>query len=230
MPSSLKTLFNSRLDGSPSLLIVYVKNATPDKEGSYGCDVSEFFLGAPEFSRIDCEVVLFQYPIVVDDNFLWQDLLDSSYELLERLHSSCDDSRGRARPLIFIGESLGGLVIKQTLRKAREQMHRYRNLLDQISGVVFLTTPHLGKDEEDTGVKLAAILRQYSKAAAQRAAEKEFLQPYRICAFHFEELGLKVPILSTFETEESRSRKGRLISRKSALVRVLTNSNLENHL
>jgi hypothetical protein len=218
MLSSLRTLFHKRLPDSPSLLIVYIKNATPDKEDDYGCDVNEFFLGSPEFASIDCEVLLYRYPIFVNDNFQWQDLLDSSFELLEHLQASCVASKDQARPLIFIGEGLGGLVIKQTLWKAREQLYRYRNLLDQISGIIFLTTPHLGKDEDDTGAKLRAILRQYSKAAGQCAIKKEYLKPYQLCSLRFEELGLKVPILSTYETEQSRVRSGRLTNRKSTLV------------
>lgn len=218
MSSSLKTIYHDQLPESPSLLVVYVKNATPDKDDDYKCDVGEFFRSSPDFATIDSEVLLYQYPVIVNDNFRWQDLLDSSFELLELLHSTCAASKDKARPLVFIGAGLGGLVIKQGLWKAREQLYRYRDLLDQISGIIFLTTPHLGKDESDTSLKLGTILRQYSKSAGQRAVAKEFLTPYQICSYRFAELGLRFPVLSTYDTEDSRSRSSRLSGRKSALV------------
>ncbi|KAK5119445.1 hypothetical protein LTR85_007545 [Meristemomyces frigidus] len=218
MASSLKSIYHRQLPDAPSLLIVYVKNATPNKEDEYGCDINEFFRGSPGFASIDCQALLYQYPTHINDDFRWQDLLDSSFQLLEQLYSFCGPSGRSVRPLVFIGEGLGGLVIKQAFWKAREQLYRYRDLLEQVSGVVYLVTPHLGQDEDNTASKLGTILKQYSKPAGQRAVTKELLKPYQLCSLHFEELGLNIPILSTFETSESRSRGSRLTSRKSPLV------------
>ncbi|KAF7506838.1 hypothetical protein GJ744_011184 [Endocarpon pusillum] len=194
MSSSLKPIYHRQLPDSPSLLIVYVKNATPNKDEDYSCDVHEFFRGSTGFATLDCQALLYQYPIYINDGFRWQDLLDSSFELLEQLHSFCGSADHLVRPLVFIGEGLGGLVIKQALWKAREQLYRYRDLLEQISGIVYLVTPHLGRDEEDTASKLGTILRQYSKSAGQKAVTKEFLKPYQLCSLRFEELSLNIPI------------------------------------
>ena len=218
MASSLKIIYHRKLPESPSLLIVYVKNATPNKEDDYICNVDEFFRGSPGFATIDCQALLYQYPIYINDNFRWQDLLDSSFDLLEQLYSLYGTSDNNVRPLVFIGEGLGGLVIKQLLWKAREQLYRYRDLLEQISGIVYLMTPHLGKDENDTASKLGTILKQYSKPAGQKAVTREFLKPYQLCSLHFEELSLNIPILSIFETSESRFRSSRLTSRKSPVI------------
>ena len=78
--------------------------------------------------------------------------------------------------------------------------------------------------------KLGIILRQYSKPAGQRAIAKDFFKPYQLCCLRFEELDLNVPILSTYETEESRSRTGRLKSRRSALVSLSGRNLLERSL
>jgi hypothetical protein len=75
-------------------------------------------------------------------------------------------------------------------------------------GDSFLTTPHLGINETDTGAKLGTILRKYSRQAGQRAIVKESVNAHQLCYLHFEELGLKVPVLYTFETEESRFCRG----------------------
>ncbi|KAI3317548.1 Alpha/Beta hydrolase protein [Xylariaceae sp. AK1471] len=50
------------------------------------------------------------------------------------------------RPLIFVGHSLGGIVIKDMLHQAREPDHhgQYRTIFDSTRGIIFLGTPHRG--------------------------------------------------------------------------------------
>ena len=56
------------------------------------------------------------------------------------------------RPIIFVGHSLGGLVIKQALITAREHEHtlseddEYAKILRNTVGIVFLGTPHRGSE------------------------------------------------------------------------------------
>ena len=221
MSSSLRIIYNKQRSQAPGfglLLVVYVKNATPNREDDYNCDVDKFFQGSEEFSTINCQTLLYQYSTYVNDTFRWQDLLDTSFDLLEQLLPFCTASKDVARPLVFISEGLGGLVIKQALWNARKQLYRYRDFLEQVSGIVFLITPHCGKNEVETATKLGVILRQYSKAAGQKAVSQDFLKPYEICAHRFEELGLNCPILSIYETESSRYRSSRLMNRKSILA------------
>jgi hypothetical protein len=52
-----------------------------------------------------------------------------------------------ARPLIFITHSLGGLLVKQMLRHAMDFGEpRWRTIVEQTKGIVFLSTPHSGSD------------------------------------------------------------------------------------
>ena len=49
------------------------------------------------------------------------------------------------RPIVFVGHSLGGLLIKQMLRTARDSTEKpWQQIADQCRGVVFLATPHSG--------------------------------------------------------------------------------------
>ena len=51
------------------------------------------------------------------------------------------------RPLVFITHSMGGLLVKQLLRKANESTDsRQRAILEQTRGVCFIATPHIGSD------------------------------------------------------------------------------------
>ena len=49
------------------------------------------------------------------------------------------------RPLIFITHSLGGLLVKQMLRNARD-FGKWQAIAFQTKGIVFLSTPHSGSD------------------------------------------------------------------------------------
>ncbi len=49
------------------------------------------------------------------------------------------------RPLIFIAHSLGGLLVKQMLRHAQDfGPTRWKAIVNQTKGIVFLSTPHSG--------------------------------------------------------------------------------------
>jgi hypothetical protein len=51
---------------------------------------------------------------------------------------------GANRPICFVAHSLGGLLVKQIIRRAFDSRHR---LASQIRGVVFLGTPHAGSQK-----------------------------------------------------------------------------------
>lgn len=48
------------------------------------------------------------------------------------------------RPLVLVGHSLGGLVIKQMIRHSATADDQFSGFVDQLSGVVFFATPHTG--------------------------------------------------------------------------------------
>jgi hypothetical protein len=52
-----------------------------------------------------------------------------------------------SRPLIFITHSMGGLLVKQMLRHAHDfGDSRWKKIVEQTKGIVFLSTPHSGSD------------------------------------------------------------------------------------
>jgi hypothetical protein len=68
----------------------------------------------------------------------------------------------RDRPLVLIGHSLGGLVIKTALCEALAlgaEQHRFRRLADQVRGVAFVATPHSGSELANLGRILRLVLR-----------------------------------------------------------------------
>jgi pimeloyl-ACP methyl ester carboxylesterase len=64
------------------------------------------------------------------------------------------------RPLVLIGHSLGGLVIKQLLRHAHDLGNTYwKALVGNTRGVVFLSTPHSGSDLANYVQYVSKVLR-----------------------------------------------------------------------
>lgn len=80
-------------------------------------------------------------------------LLDRAQNVLETLLAEHQLSKGE---LILVGHSLGGLIIKQLIRLASDQNGRKGaiELINRISGIAFLGSPHTGADLAQTGNSL----------------------------------------------------------------------------
>ncbi|KAH8586644.1 hypothetical protein B0O99DRAFT_50649 [Bisporella sp. PMI_857] len=67
------------------------------------------------------------------------------------------------RPIIFVAHSLGGIVVKDALRKARElnEGGRYRSIYEATHSVIFLGTPHHGSAYARVGRSVADMLRWF---------------------------------------------------------------------
>ncbi|KAH8196264.1 hypothetical protein TruAng_009566 [Truncatella angustata] len=70
---------------------------------------------------------------------------DFSHSLLGALQDAPTMSHRQNVPLILIGHSMGGLVIKQALVLAH-QLHEFRSLADRICAMFFLGVPHQGAE------------------------------------------------------------------------------------
>ncbi|MEO8381337.1 MAG: alpha/beta fold hydrolase, partial [Acidobacteriota bacterium] len=63
-------------------------------------------------------------------------------------------------PLVLIGHSLGGLVIKTAIEHAATLgVPRYEEVLSRVRAVVFIATPHLGSDLANLALALTFLLR-----------------------------------------------------------------------
>ncbi|KAJ6785086.1 hypothetical protein PWT90_03543 [Aphanocladium album] len=101
----------------------------------------------------DARVLGFEYPSRWYDDPVATSLAECASQLLrslieDRCHADAPEMcrAKRTRPIIFVGHSFGGLVIKQILSSnaPRVQYENHRDLLSSIAGVVFLGTPHRG--------------------------------------------------------------------------------------
>jgi hypothetical protein len=69
--------------------------------------------------------------------------IDKANELLEEVRTERDDME--SRPILFLGHSMGGLLIKQALINAHNNP-KYTPIKDATTGLAFFATPHHGGD------------------------------------------------------------------------------------
>jgi hypothetical protein len=73
-----------------------------------------------------------------------------------------------ARPIIFVGHSMGGLVVAKAITLATFQPADYPNLLSCITGCLFFGTPFKGSDATGKAIILADLLQPINQAAVSR--------------------------------------------------------------
>ena len=110
------------------------------------------------------------YPAAVSN---WQGtsmpLQDRAGNVLEGLLVDLDELRA---PIVFVCHSLGGLVVKQLLRRATDMQHGRREaaeLLARVRGIAFMATPHNGSD-------LANVLNVFKTLLRVSAATESLIK------------------------------------------------------
>ena len=92
---------------------------------------------------------------------------DKALDLLNQLsleRISLEPVESKRRPIVFIGHSLGGILVKKAIILAHERSHEpeYKDVLDNTKGIAFLGTPHRGLDSAWWGAAVANIVKGLS--------------------------------------------------------------------
>lgn len=94
-------------------------------------------------------------------------LIDLGTILLDLVVAKC----GTKRPIVFIGHSLGGLVVKQLIRKSAGASNtKKRSVADRARAIIFLATPHQGADFAKLAQIISLLTSKVVKDIAQGAA------------------------------------------------------------
>lgn len=104
---------------------------------------------------------------------------DFGRALYEEIKASPSFRRRERSPIILIGHSMGGLVIKKAFNLANQDMHR--DISDRIKCIIFLATPHRGSDYATTlntilkvsGITGMASSRDYINDLAKGSASSQ---------------------------------------------------------
>lgn len=99
------------------------------------------------------------------------------------------------RPIVFITHSLGGLLVKQMLRHARELgSPEWKDIAQQVRGIVFLSTPHSGADLANWVNYLGTILRASVSVDELRANDPSLRELNIWFRNNFQLLGISVQV------------------------------------
>ncbi|MED6107079.1 hypothetical protein PIB30_010800 [Stylosanthes scabra] len=78
------------------------------------------------------------------------------------------------RPVIFVTHSMGGLVVKQILYKAKEERHD--NFVKNTKGIVFYSCPHFGSKLADMPWRMGLVLRPAPTIGELRSGSSRLVQ------------------------------------------------------
>lgn len=140
------------------LAVIFIHGLNGDARGTWMMDEKDDSTLWPRWlaSDVDCSVWVLGYDAKLSS---WQDnampLPDQGDSVLETLAT---EERLKNCPLLLIGHSMGGLVIKTLIHHGRTKgVPRYESVVKRIRGVSFIATPHNGS-QLATLAKYAAFL------------------------------------------------------------------------
>jgi hypothetical protein len=121
--------------------------------------------------------------------------------------------------------SLGGVILKQALCIASEQLHHYEFLVNAVAAIVFLSTPHSAPAKDNTYAQFMNILRATTRKTIKipsnrNERENSILQGL---STRFEGIFFRTPVLSVYENLETKL-SDRMFRSKSQKVFALTSS------
>ncbi|KAL8305078.1 hypothetical protein RB598_003018 [Gaeumannomyces tritici] len=156
----------------------------------------------------------------------WHDLLEHGGRFVTALQQIIEELNLGHCPVLIVCHSLGGLIVKEALRLAYEQ--NYRNLLRALAGVILLGTPHSGTESRDKWQNATVMLSKKSKRLSS-----DDLTRLSKSSLLFEQAAVTVPILSVYETKETKVKSRLWITKKTLIMDeafVKTNSSYEEML
>ncbi|MDR6983163.1 pimeloyl-ACP methyl ester carboxylesterase/tetratricopeptide (TPR) repeat protein [Rheinheimera pacifica] len=151
-------------------------------------------------SDTDCSVWLLAYDAKLSN---WQNnampLPDQGDSVLETLST---EEGLRNRPLLLIGHSMGGLVIKTLISHGRTKgVARYKNVVSRIHGVVFIATPHNGSQMATLAKYLSVVLRTNPQVGDMKIHDAHIRSLHHQFLAYFNEPDTNVAVRTFAETK-----------------------------
>jgi pimeloyl-ACP methyl ester carboxylesterase len=178
--------------------IVFVHGLGGDPLQTWGFEHSNSWKDWIQANRPDLNIWSIQYDVEPSE---WQGgampLSDRALNILALL-----DNRGiGTRPIIFIGHSMGGLLIKEMLRHSLTITTRFKRVAESTKAVVFFSTPNTGSSISDIATFFSFLVRP-TVAVSELAAQQPRLRDLNLWfRNNYGALGLKICIF--YETQET---------------------------
>ncbi|RHZ68077.1 hypothetical protein CDV55_107889 [Aspergillus turcosus] len=154
------------------------------------------------------------------DEFSWENFLEEGSDLAEELARLVTEFPNR--PIIFVAHSLGGVLLKKALLLAHHNIQdpRFKLVVQCLSGILFMGTPHASVSDEDTLLRHNNVLYSCAKLAVDRQSSRlprrDVFQLANLAAA-FEQIAT-IPLLSVFEYENPSSGMPKFFGRRSRAI------------
>ncbi|KAK1961468.1 tetratricopeptide repeat domain-containing protein [Colletotrichum sublineola] len=168
----------------------------------------------PSISRL--HMYMYQSNFEPAGDFTWESFLETGSDLAEQLARLATEFP--RRPIIFVAHSLGGVLLKKALQLAHDnpQDPRFRIVLECLSGILFMSTPHAADTDPDTFLRMNRVLYSCARVSVQKKESRlpanDVFQLANL-AVTFEQIA-NIPILSVFENAAPRTAVPRFFNRK----------------
>ncbi|RYP47753.1 hypothetical protein DL768_006221 [Monosporascus sp. mg162] len=143
-------------------------------------------------------------------------------QLLERILDAQTTHGERARPIVFICHSLGGIIFKQALKKAHENDRYSSTILPRFVGVAFFGTPHRCSSLAHWGEMLSSVLEAGGLATSAKSQLMKHLEHgsrlLENISKSFIDHGEKLKIFSFYETEKMDLMNCKVVETESATL------------
>ncbi|KIW64874.1 hypothetical protein PV04_07178 [Phialophora macrospora] len=141
-------------------------------------------------------------------------------QLLEALRELRSLDKDPNRKMFFICHSLGGLLFKQAFLIAQEKYQRYSSISLSIAGVIFMGTPHHGRETSDWSKifsRLDRINTGFSSSSLSTDLKLKSENLGTICS-RFSESWQQLQIFTVVETVKIDTIKDLVVSEESAIL------------
>ncbi|KAF1850931.1 uncharacterized protein K460DRAFT_24339 [Cucurbitaria berberidis CBS 394.84] len=165
----------------------------------------------------------YEHGIGSSDTGFWHSLLDHGQHLLMSIIVLVESQHLQHCPIILIGHSLGGFIVKETLRLAYERTEQqYNSFKKSLAGVILMGTPHSISEEEEKWQKIALLPQVASLGFKAQSLDKDTIRNLAQSSLAFDQGGVVCPILTVCEKRETKlkqffgSKKIKLVERDFA--------------
>lgn len=198
--AKLKCIYEQ--DKDEGLVLIFVHGLGGDLYKTWMSDPKNKDTFWPSWVAKDCNCTV--WTLGYDANLsAWTDsampLPDQGDSVLELLVS---EPKLKNRPLLLIGHSLGGLVIKTAIISGLTKgVVRYCELVDSICGVVFIATPHKGSELANLATAVKFLLKTNAQVGDLtlhnphlRSLHQQFLAQYNNSSFPVRTFAERKPV------------------------------------
>ncbi|KAL9631984.1 MAG: hypothetical protein Q9164_005591 [Protoblastenia rupestris] len=140
-------------------------------------------------------VFVFQDGSIAPNNFSWSIVAQRGKEFLTALTELVLNESLQHCPVLLASHSVGGLVIKEALWQAYQDLFKFRGLLQALTGVMLLVTPHPKSEHTKSWPNTALLLQMGILSKKKDSVDQENVERFAKFSLEFERANVLTPAI-----------------------------------